>query len=181
MWKPLLEAVEAKATRKLAIMKKLGGTTWGANSNILQRVYAGVVYLQNLGYCLKNLQKQSRQSAEHGPENILRCYEKHTSPTNGKDCRLSSFRMQMWVQSCHPRGKAEETDKSSTPWETSAWNQNHLKRKLQHKLKDPQKENADLQEADPGKCEELTVSVWTLRKSLSEVRTEILGLAAKGT
>ena len=28
-WKPHLKAVGAKATRKLAIMKKLAGTTWG--------------------------------------------------------------------------------------------------------------------------------------------------------
>ena len=46
------------------------------------------VCLHNLGYCLKNQQKQARQSAEHGPENHLRCYEKHTNPTNGKDCNL---------------------------------------------------------------------------------------------
>ena len=59
---------------------------------------------------------------------------------------------------------------------------NHLKRKsFKRKLKDLQKENADLLEADPGKCEELTMSVWALRKSLLEVRTEIPGLAAKGT
>ena len=42
-WKPHLEAVEAKATRKLAIMKKLAGTTWGANSAILKQVYTGAV------------------------------------------------------------------------------------------------------------------------------------------
>ena len=42
-WKPHLEAVEAKATRKLAIMKKLAGTTWGANSDILKQVYTGAV------------------------------------------------------------------------------------------------------------------------------------------
>ena len=48
-------------------------------------------------------------------------------------------------------------------------------------MKDLQKENADLLEADPGKCEELTTSVWASRKSLPEVRTEIPGLAAKGT
>ena len=35
---------------------------------------------------------------------------------------------------------------------------NRLKRKIfKHKLKDLQKENADLLEADPGKCEELTL------------------------
>ena len=81
------------------------------------------VCLHNLGYCLKNQQKQARQSAEHGPENYLRCYEKHTNPTNGKDYWPSTFGVQTWVQSCHPRGKAEETDQSSTPPETSAWNQ----------------------------------------------------------
>ena len=40
-WKPHLEVVEAKATRKLTIMKKLAGTTWGANSDILKQVYTG--------------------------------------------------------------------------------------------------------------------------------------------
>ena len=43
---------------------------------------------------------------------------------------------------------------------------NRLKRKsFKHKLKDLQKENADLLEADPGKCEELTMSVWAFQKS----------------
>ena len=87
--------------------------------------------------------------------------------------------MQTWVQSCHPREKAEETDQSSTPPETSAWNKNHLR--FKHKLKDLQKENADLLEADPGKCEELTTNVWASRKSLLVVRTEIPGLATKAT
>ena len=42
-WNPHLKDIEKKATRKLAIMKKLAGTSWGANSNILQRVYVGTV------------------------------------------------------------------------------------------------------------------------------------------
>ena len=43
-WKLHLEVVEAKATRKLAIMKKLAGTTWrGGNSDILKQVYTGAV------------------------------------------------------------------------------------------------------------------------------------------
>ena len=59
---------------------------------------------------------------------------------------------------------------------------NRLKRKsFKHKLKDLQKENTDLLEADPGKCKELTMNVWALRKSLPEVKTETPGLAAKGT
>ena len=38
-WKPHLMEVERRATRKLAIMKKLAGTLWGANKNILKKVY----------------------------------------------------------------------------------------------------------------------------------------------
>ena len=60
--------------------------------------------------------------------------------------------------------------------------QNRLKRKsFKHKLKDVQKENADLLGADLGSCEELTTSVWVPWKSLPKVRTEIQGLAAQGT
>ena len=112
-WKPHLEAVEA---RKLAIMKKLAGTTWGANSDILKQVYSGAVrpvveYASTTwDTASKNQQEKARQSVEHGHENYLRCYEKHTNPTNGKDHRPSTFGVQYWVQSCHPRGKAEETD-----------------------------------------------------------------------
>ena len=39
MWTPHLEVFEVKATRNLAIMKTLAGTTWGANSDILKQVY----------------------------------------------------------------------------------------------------------------------------------------------
>jgi ribonuclease HI len=42
-WKPHIQQAEAKARRKLAIMRKLAGTSWGANENILKRVYQGAV------------------------------------------------------------------------------------------------------------------------------------------
>ena len=145
-WKPHLEAVEAKDLRKLAIMKKLPGTTWAANSRHPETgLHRGCktshrVCLHNLGYCLKNQQRQARQSAEHGSENYLRCYEKHTNPTNGKDYRPSTFGVQTGVQSCHPRGKAEETDQSSTPPETSEWNQKPPEKKeLQAQAEGPAK------------------------------------------
>ena len=42
-WKAHIEAVRGKAIRKLAVMKKLCGTSWGANSKILKQVYNGSV------------------------------------------------------------------------------------------------------------------------------------------
>ena len=40
-WGPHIAATKARAIRRLALMKKLAGTTWGANSAILKRVYTG--------------------------------------------------------------------------------------------------------------------------------------------
>ena len=42
-WNQHLKEAEKRATRKLALMKKLAGTHWGANGNILQKVYVGTV------------------------------------------------------------------------------------------------------------------------------------------
>nr|KAG5710959.1 hypothetical protein BaRGS_013693 [Batillaria attramentaria] len=42
-WNPQAQSMESKASRRLALMKKLAGTTWGAHSNILRRVYTGAV------------------------------------------------------------------------------------------------------------------------------------------
>ena len=42
-WKPHIQKAEAKAKRKLAILRKLAGTTWGANERILKTVYEGAV------------------------------------------------------------------------------------------------------------------------------------------
>ena len=42
-WKPHLEDMEARGIRRLALMRKLSGTTWGATSSILKTVYTGSV------------------------------------------------------------------------------------------------------------------------------------------
>lgn len=42
-WKPQIEEMERKGIRKLALLKKLAGTTWGADSKLLTRTYTGAV------------------------------------------------------------------------------------------------------------------------------------------
>ena len=42
-WKTHTLCTEGKARKKLAIMRKLAGTTWGANEQILKTVYEGSV------------------------------------------------------------------------------------------------------------------------------------------
>ena len=42
-WKPHIEDMEKKGIKKLAVLKKLSGTHWGANSKILKIIYMGAV------------------------------------------------------------------------------------------------------------------------------------------
>ncbi|KAK7087372.1 hypothetical protein V1264_021433 [Littorina saxatilis] len=42
-WKPQIEDMEKRGIKRLALMKKLSGTHWGANSKILKTVYTGTV------------------------------------------------------------------------------------------------------------------------------------------
>lgn len=42
-WRPQIEEMERRGIRKLALLKKLAGTTWGADSKLLTRVYTGAV------------------------------------------------------------------------------------------------------------------------------------------
>ena len=42
-WKPHIERAERKARQKLAILRKLAGTSWGANEKVLKQTYQGVV------------------------------------------------------------------------------------------------------------------------------------------
>ena len=42
-WRPHINRVEGMARRKLTIMRKLAGTTWGANEQILKTMYQGTV------------------------------------------------------------------------------------------------------------------------------------------
>ncbi|KAK7115386.1 hypothetical protein V1264_001263 [Littorina saxatilis] len=42
-WAPHISVMHSKATKKMAVMKKLSGTKWGANMKILTQVYTGSV------------------------------------------------------------------------------------------------------------------------------------------
>ena len=44
-WKPQIDEMATKGIRKLALLKKLAGTHWGANSKINKTVYTGGVRL----------------------------------------------------------------------------------------------------------------------------------------
>ena len=187
-WKPHLEAVEAKATRKLAIMKKLAGTTWGTNSDILKQVYTGAVrpvveYASTIWDTASKTNKSKLDRVQNmGLRIILGAMRSTPIQQMEKSTDLQPLECRREYKAAIQGEKLKRLTSHPLHQKLQHGTKNRLKRKsFKHKLKDLQKENADLLEADPGKCEELTMSVWASRKSLPEVRTEIPGLAAKGT
>ena len=65
-WKPHIEDMEKKGIKKLAVLKKLSGTHWGANSKILKTVYMGAV----------------RPSLEYGASAWVTAAKTHTNKLN---------------------------------------------------------------------------------------------------
>ena len=186
-WKPHLEAVEAKATRKLAIMKKLAGTTWGASSDILKQVYTGAVrpvveYASTIWDTASKTNKSKLDRVQNmGLRIIVGAMRSTPIQQMEKTTDLQPLECRREYKAAIQGEKLKRLTGHPLHQKLQHGTKNRLKRKsFKHKLKDLQKEN-DLLEADPGKCEEFTMSVWASRKSLPEIRTEIPGLVAKGT
>ena len=169
-------------------MKKLAGTTWGANSDILKQVYTGAVrpvveYASTIWDTASKTNKSKLDRVQNmGLRIILGAMRSTPIQQMEKTADLQPLECRREYKAAIQGEKLKRLTSHPLHHKLQHGTKNRLKRKsFKHKLKDLQKENADLLEADPEKCEELTMSVWASRKSLPEVRTEIPGLAAKGT
>ena len=71
-WKPQIEKMERSSLQKLALMRKLAGTSWGADSSILTKVYTANsttdhgVCIHYMGNGCQDQQEQARQNPAHG-------------------------------------------------------------------------------------------------------------------
>ena len=107
-------------------MKKLAGTTWGANSDILKQVYTGAVrpvveYASTIWDTASKTNKSKLDRVQNmGLRIILGAMRSTPIQQMEKTTDLQPLECRR-IQSCHPRGKTEETP--VTPPETSAWNQ----------------------------------------------------------
>ena len=168
--------------------EKLAGTTWGANSDILKQVYTGAVrpvveYASTIWDTASKTNKSKLDRVQNmGLRIILGAMRSTPIQQMEKTTDLQPLECRREYKAAIQGEKLKRLTSHPLHQKLQHGTKKRLKRKsFKHKLKNLQKENADLLEADPGKCEELTMSVWASRKSLPEVRTEIPGLAAKGT
>ncbi|XP_052257940.1 uncharacterized protein LOC127862720 [Dreissena polymorpha] len=82
-WKPHLMKAEGRARRKLAMMRKLAGTTWGANEHILKTVYQGTVrpQLEYSSPTWSSTAKSNRQALDKIQNQALRIMTGATKST----------------------------------------------------------------------------------------------------
>jgi len=73
-WRPHIQKAETKARKKLAILRKLAGTSWGANQQILKRVYQGTIrpHLEYGSTAWCNAAKTHHQSLDKVQNQALR-------------------------------------------------------------------------------------------------------------
>ena len=73
-WKPHLQEAETRARRKLALMRKLAGSTWGANEKTLKTVYEGTVrpHLEYGAAAWNSASKTTLQSVDKVQNQALR-------------------------------------------------------------------------------------------------------------
>ena len=172
-WKPHREAVEAKAIKKLAMMKKLVGTTWGASSNILKQVFTGAVrpVVEYASTTCDTASKSNKSKLDRMQNTGLRIIlgamrstpiqqVEKIADLQPLECRYeykAAIRVEkLWRLTSHPyHQKLQHGTNKTKKKPNKQTKKNRLKRKsFKQKLKNLQIENADLLEADPGKCEE---------------------------
>ena len=73
-WKPHLQEAETRARRKLALMRKLAGSTWGADERTLRTVYEGAVrpHLEYGSAAWSSASKSTLQSVDKVQNQALR-------------------------------------------------------------------------------------------------------------
>ena len=185
-WKPHLEEMEARGRRRLVIMRKLSGTTWGANSKILKTVYTGSVrpvleYASTSWYTAAKTNKAKLDKIQNaGLRTILGAIKTTPIPEMEKTANvqpLENRRLEkLLIQGektkrlqCHP---LHDKLKAST--------ENRLNRQSpSHLLKSQQSQNFDLLPQSPDLCEEIITKEWSTQSSGFSIKTSIPGIAGK--
>ncbi|KAK7094328.1 hypothetical protein V1264_007968 [Littorina saxatilis] len=185
-WKPQIEDMEKRGIKRLALMKKLSGTHWGANSKILKTVYTGTV----------------RPVLEYGVSAWATAAKTHTNKLD----RVQNFglRIILGAMKSTPIAAMEKTV-GVEPLESrqrskllahaekmkrlpdhplhdklKSLTKNRLKRKsLNHLVKEEQRMQADILTANIELCERLDPTNWPPKTLKAEVRTTIPGITVK--
>ena len=99
-WKKHLEETQTKGVRRTALLKKLAGTTWGANQAVLKKTYVGytrpaIEYgIAVWGTTAKSNFKEMARIQNQNLRIINWWHEEHSCQRDGSSYRTTVFRRQ---------------------------------------------------------------------------------------
>ena len=161
-WKPHLEEMEARGRRRLAIMRKLSGTTWGANSKILKTVYTGsvrpVLEYASTSWCTaaKTNKAKLDKIQNAGLRTILGAIKTTPIPEMEKTANVQPLENRRLEKLLIQGEKTKRLKCHQLHDKLKAPTKNRLKRRSpSHLLKSQQSQNSDLLPQSPDLCEEI--------------------------
>ena len=185
-WKSHIEETGARAIKRLAIMRKLSGTSWGSSSRILKTVYTATVrpVMEYASSAWSTAAKTNKARLDKVQNLGLRCilgamkttpiYEMEKTASippleTRREEKLLKQGERLRRLRDHPlHGKLQASTK------------NRLKRQSQnHLLKACQRENAEILATSPDSCVNVTHQEWSPETFGVEIRTTIPGVSGK--
>ena len=160
-WKPHLEEIEARGIRRLAMMRKLSGTKWGAYSKILKKVYTGAVrpVLEYSSSSWIAAAKSTKSRLDRVQNRGLRTMARKLLIQGEKSRRLQNHPLHTKLQ---------------------AGTKNRLKRQRpNHLLKAQQRQNDDILDCKTDPQEKLTPQQWLPNSPGFQIRQNIPGITGK--
>jgi ribonuclease HI len=183
-WKPHIENLQQRSFKKLAIMKKLAGTSWGANAKILRQVYTGTVrpiaeYASTSWITASKTSKTKLDKVQNSGLRIILGAMKSTPVTEmEKTANLEPLETRRECKALVQAEKAKRLPSHPLHTKLHSRTKNRLKRQsLNHIVKELQRGKAVTSDTE---TELLLPDAWVPRQNAPEIRLEVPGLEEKG-
>ena len=183
-WKQHLENIQERTHKKLAIMKKLAGTNWGANAKILRQVYTGTVrpiaeYASTSWTTASRTSKAKLDKVQNSALRIILGAMK-TTPIREleKTADLEPLETRREYKVLVQAEKVKRLQSHPLHTKLKSRTKNRLKRQsLNHIVKSLQKENTTATNTD---VEPLVPDKWTPRQYVPQISLEVPAMEDKG-
>ena len=185
-WKPHLEATAAKSTRKLSLLKKLAGTTWGADGKILNRVYTGAVrpimeYATTSWATASNTNKAKLDRVQNIALRAITGGMK-TTPIKEMQKRadIEPLENRRELKVLTQTEKLRRLPSHPMHKKLSAMTKNRLKRKsLNHLTKDLRKKESEILDQEIKEESHLSIKNWNQTSETYTIELEVPGLYSR--
>jgi len=186
-WKPHIEKVEERSLKKLSLMKKLAGTTWGANSNILRQVYIGAVrpvteYASTTWATASKTSKGKLDKVQNmGLRIILGAMKTTPIREMEKTADLEPLETRRNYKILVQAEKAKRMPTHPLHQKLNKRTKNRLKRQsLNHLTEKLENICPDVRDVDAANCEKLSTKTWTPRRLSPQINLDVPNLEGKG-